>query len=116
MPGGDNDDAALSDEERAALADLEAALARADPNLGHRLRLPHLSSWSSWSNRHLKPGQQLAVGGVAAVVGLLIVIATFTVSLWAALPGLAIVAGAIWLVQQGLSRLSSSRRRPRPSR
>src|SRR3981081_67073 len=41
MPGGDNDDAALSDEERAALADLEAALARADPNLGHRLRLPH---------------------------------------------------------------------------
>jgi hypothetical protein len=107
---GDNDDSELSERERAALADLEAALADVDPKLGHRLglRRPIAS--------RLKPGQQLAVAAIAIVVGLLLVIATFTYSLWAALPGLIIVAGAIWLAQQALPQVGALSRRPRPGR
>jgi hypothetical protein len=107
---GDNDDSELSEHERAALADLEAALADVDPKLGHRLglRRPIASK--------LKPGQQLGVAAIATIVGLLLVITTFTYSLWAALPGLIIVAGAIWLAVQAVPRMTAGSRRPRPRR
>jgi hypothetical protein len=116
VPTGDNDDSELSEQERAALADLEAALADVDPKLGHRLgfRRPLVSKLRPVSK--LKPGQQLAVAAGAIVVGLLIVIATFTVSLWAALPGLIIVAGAIWLAVQAVPRVGALPKRPRRSR
>jgi hypothetical protein len=110
VAAGDNDDSELSEHERAALADLEAALADVDPKLGHRLRLRRPIG------SKLKPGQQLTVAGIAIVVGLLLVIATFTHSLWAALPGLIIVAGAIWLAQQALPRVGAFARRPRRGR
>jgi hypothetical protein len=110
VASGDNDDSELSERERAALADLEAALADVDPKLSQRLglRRPVASK--------LKPAQQLAVAGGGLVVGLLLVIVTFTYSLWAALPGLAIVAAAIWLAQQALPRLGVLSKRPRRSK
>jgi hypothetical protein len=110
VPSGDNDDSELSEHERAALADLEAALADVDPKLGHRLglRRPVASK--------LKPGQQLGVAAIATVVGLLIVVATFTFSPWAALPGLIIMAGALWLAVQAVPRVTALPKRPRRGR
>jgi hypothetical protein len=110
VPSGDNDDSELSEHERAALADLEAALADVDPKLGHRLgiRRPIASK--------LGPGQQLGAAAIAMVVGVILVIATFTLSPWAALPGVIIMAGALWLAIQAAPRMKGSAKRPRRGR
>ena len=90
------DKVALSETERLALAGLEASTRAEDPQLADRLRRgPTLrwvaqAPWSSWWLPVL-----LVVAGLGAVL------ATVSVSLWAASAAVLVLTAGLWLAAEG---------------
>lgn len=84
----DGDDLVLSDRERRMLAELEAELAASDPEFDQRLG----GHPGRAGPRRLWPGLVLLVLGAAAVL------ATFAISTWVAMVGVAMMAVGIGLL------------------
>jgi hypothetical protein len=85
--GSGDDEPGLTPQERSTLDPLEAALKDNDPKLQHRL--------TPRSNplRRLEPRRRFTIGLVAATIGLMITMGSFTWSLPVAVVGL-VLAGA----------------------
>lgn len=86
---GERDDLVLSEQERKALADLEAMVAASDPNFHQRLG----------GGRPRPPARgRLWPGVVLLVLGALTMLATFVISVWVAMVGVVMMAAGLGLL------------------
>lgn len=86
----------LSDHEQRILAELEESLHREDPDFAHKVRNESIY-------RHA--GRHVKWAGGTFLVGLAILVAFFTTSIWLGLVGVAVMFASGVVIQRSLSRM-----------